>query len=75
MNAPPGLHNQRTGEAISSDLPRRPNGISFMTAFIVSGSFASEFATIGVSIPLIDCVDADTRLTEAEQAVPRLSYV
>src|SRR5690349_14300201 len=50
MNPAPGLHNQSTAEAISSDLPSRPKGISFMTAFIVSWWSASAFATMGVSM-------------------------
>src|SRR4051794_39388603 len=50
MKPAPGLHNQRTAEAISSELPSRPNGISFITAFIVSGSSARALATMGVSM-------------------------
>src|SRR6185437_8953332 len=50
MNPAPGLHNHRTAEAISSDLPIRPRGMSLNTAFIASGSFATAFATMGVSI-------------------------
>jgi hypothetical protein len=43
-----GLHSQRMAAAIFSGRPRHPSGISFITAFIVSGSSASARSTIGV---------------------------
>src|SRR5438105_8625509 len=44
----PGLQSHNTAEAISSGLPRRPIGCSFVMSFIVSGSLAIMAATIGV---------------------------
>src|SRR5205823_8904513 len=46
----PGLQSHSTAEAISSGLPRRPIGCSFVMSFIVSGSLAIIAATIGVSM-------------------------
>ena len=46
----PGLQSHNTAEAISSGLPRRPIGCSFIMSFMVSGSLAIIAATIGVSM-------------------------